>query len=412
MSVKLKQKQDELSTVRTKMKKVFDQAGEALDFSKVTEISGTDEEKSAALRQMAKDAEKIVGEIKSIEEFVQLSKKNDADLEAELKGNRPPVAKTDKAEVKGSLTLGQAYLKARAYQGDLRGKDVSLEGFQLKTLMDRGTTSGVVPESLRSGRLEEYAVRPVQVLDLIPSIPTDQAAYKYMEETTRDEANIVEKAEAAAYGELALGQTERSATIEKLPAWIPVTDEQLADVAGIGAYIDARLTEAIKRRLDYQALNGLGNTPLMLGILNKAGILAQAAEAGDGKADTILRAVTAVRVTGRAIASSIVMHPTDWLNERLRKTQDGAYIWGNPDQVGIQSMWGLPVAQADSITLGTALVGDFRMHSAFVSRQEMQVKSGYINDDLIKGRNAVVAYLRGAFVWFRPAAFSTVALPD
>jgi HK97 family phage major capsid protein len=413
MNEKLKAKEDALAGVRAKISKVFEQAGDSVDFSKVTEISGTDVEKCAALQVMSKDAEKLAKEVSDLAAVFALKDRNQKEQEEALERNRQ--GKTGAAsETKGDkpkMSLGEAYIKAGAYKGDLRGKDVNLDGFEVKTLMDRGTTSGVVPQSLRSGRLVDYPMRPIQVLDLIPAIPTGQAAYKYMDETTRDESAIVEKAEAGAFGELALAQTERTQTIEKIPAWIPVTDEQLADVEGIAAYIDNRLTEALRRRLDYQALNGTGVTPLMLGVLNKAGVLAQAASAGDGNADVVLRAVTAVRVTGRAIASGIVLHPTDWLNERLRKTKDGAYIWGNPDQVGIQSMWGLPVAQADSIVQGQALVGDFRMYSAFVSRQEIQVKSGYINDDLIKGRNAIVASMRGAFVWFRASAFSTVALP-
>jgi HK97 family phage major capsid protein len=414
MNEKLKAKEDALSGVRAKIAKVFEQAGDSVDFSKVTEISGTDAEKCAALQVMAKDAEKLAKEVSDLSAVFALKERNQKEQEEALERNRTGKTGANAGETKGDkavMSLGEAYVKSGAYKGDLRGKDVALEGFQAKSLMDRGTTSGVVPQSLRSGRLVDYPMRPIQVLDLIPSIPTGQAAYKYMDETTRDESAILEKAEAAQFGELALAQTERTQTIEKIPAWIPVTDEQLADVEGIAAYIDSRLTEALRRRVDYQALNGTGITPLMLGVLNKAGVLAQAAVAGDGNADVVLRAVTAVRVTGRAIASGIVMHPTDWLNERLRKTKDGAYIWGNPDQVGIQSMWGLPVAQADSIAQGTSLVGDFRMYSAFVNRQEVQVKSGYINDDLIKGRNAIVASMRGCFVWFRGSAFSTVALP-
>jgi HK97 family phage major capsid protein len=412
MNEKLKATEDALAGVRAKIAKVFDQAGDSVDFSKVTEISGTDAEKCAALQVMSKDAEKLAKEVSDLNAVFVMKERNQKEqeeaLERERKGKTgAPAAKAGKAEPQ--MSLGEAFVKAGGHEADNRLKEITLRGIEAKTLLQR--SAGWDPESLRTGRLVDYAMRPIQVMDLIPRETTSYAAYKYMEETTRDESAAVEKAEAAAYGELALAYTERTATIEKLPAYIPVTDEQLADVPGIQSLIDNRLVEALRRRLDYQALNGTGATPLMLGILNKAGVGAQAASSGDGNADTILRAVTQVRVTGRAIASAIIMHPTDWLNERLRKTKDGAYIWGNPDQPGITSMWGLPTAQADSLAQGLAIVGDFRMFSAFVSRQEVVVKSGYINDDLIKGRNAVVAFLRGCFVWHRAAAFSVATLP-
>jgi len=200
-------------------------------------------------------------------------------------------------------------------------------------------------------------------------------------------------------------------TIEKIPAYVPVTDEQLADVAQAESYLNNRLPEAVRRRLDYQALHGTGVTPLMLGVINKTGIQETAAADGDATADHIARAIKDVSVTGRAIASAIIMHPTDYLNERLRKTKDGAYVWGNPSMPGITSMWGLPIAQADSLAAGKAIVGDFRQYCAFVEREGMVVKMGWVNDDFIKGRNAIVAYLRGAFVWYRAAAFNYITLP-
>lgn len=416
MIQKLKEKEEKLAKVRATISKVFDQAGDTIDFAKVTEISGTDPEKSATLRQMSKDAEVLAKEVGDIHEILTV-KARSGDLEAlEIERNRKGLhggntgkdgKETEKPAAK-AMSLGEAFLKSGALEAR-DGKEYTVKGFETKTLMQR--TAGWAPESLRSGVVVPYALRPIQIMDLIPQVKTSQAAYKYMEETIRDESLAVEKAEASAYGELQLALTENSVTIEKLPAYLPVTDEQLADVEGIQSYIDNCLDEALRRRADYQALNGTGVTPLMLGILNKANVLTQAAAAGDGNADTVLRAVTAVRVTGRAIASAIVLHPTDWLNERLRKTKDGAYIWGSPDQVGITSMWGLPVAQADSITVGTALTGDFRMYSSFVSRQEIVTKVGYINDDLVKGRNAVVAFLRGAFVWRRAAAFNVITLP-
>lgn len=411
----LKQLLEKLEKARADLRKVYDEAGSEMDFSLVKSVSGTTAEKIGAVRKMNDEMEALGKQIDDLRAIESSKAKSESEEKAAIEKARIAMPGSKAAEDAGRKavadSLGRAFTKAGAHlKENHHRKEFLLEDFELKTLMER--SAGWPTESLRSGRLVDYAVRPIQVLDLIPKLRTSYAAFKYIEETTRDESLIVEKAEGAAYGEGQFALTERSATIEKLPAYLPVTDEQLEDVEGVESYIDNRLREALLRRADYQALNGTGVTPLMLGITQKSGTQSVSPAADDGIADVIARAIKDVMVTGRAIASGIIMHPTDWLEERLRKTKDGAYIWGNPSDAGPSTMWGLPVAQADSLTAGGAVVGDFRMHSAFVERRGIVVKVGYVNDDLAKGRQAVVASLRGAFVWDRAAAFAEVDLPD
>lgn len=405
---KLKKLQEKLAKARADISKVFEQAGDSVDFSKVTELSGTDAEKCSKIQQMSKDAEVLGKEVSELNAVFVIKERNEREEEAAKSANRPAFvtgkAPAVESEARSNKGIGDLFVEAKAHEKGNRDREI-----ELKTDFTR--TAGWAPESFRTGRLVDYAVRPIQVIDIIPGERTGEAAIKYMEETTLSSALAVEKAEGAAFGEAQLALTERSVTVEKLPVYLPVTDEQLADVLQAASYINNRLPAMLMRRLDSQALNGDGATPNMRGVLNASNLQAQLASAGDGNADTILRAITAVRVTGRAIASAILLNPTDWLNERLRKTKDGAYIWGNPAEVGITSMWGLPVAQADALAQGTAVVGDFRAYSAYVERQGIIVKTGYINDDFIKGRQAIRADMRGAFVWYRGAAFCEVTLP-
>lgn len=406
MKDKLKKAEEKLAKIRADIGTVFSQAGDSMDFSKVSIVAGTDGEKMAKLREMNSDAEKAGKEVADLNEIIGIKDRSDREAEEIKAANRVahPTIKSDESEAEYKDSIGKAFVKAQAHLQSKRNHEI-----ELKT--DFTTSAGWAPESLRTGRLVDKAVRPIQVMDLIPVERTSMAAVKYMEETTLTDTNVVEKAEGSAYGEAALALTERSVTVEKLPVYLPVTDEQLEDVAQAQSYIDNRLPAMLMRRLDSQALNGTGVTPLMRGVLNASGLLSQASSAGDGNADVILRAINAVRVTGRAIASAIILHPTDWLNERLRKDKNGQYIWGNPSESGITSMWGLPVAQADSLAQGTAIVGDFRVYSAFVERRGLVVKVGYVNDDFIKGRQAIRADLRGCFVWYRGAAFNQVTLP-
>lgn len=411
----IKKLQEAIEKGRAQLAKVYEQAGDDMDFSKVTEFSGTDQEKVKAVRALNDDMTvkgAQLADLMAIAKGKELQEKADADA---VRAGRPgvPEKKAGKGQEQDAepLSLGSFMRKHGAFEKGNYDKEIKAElsPVELKTLFQR--SAGWNPESLRSGRLVPYAVRPPNFFDVVPQIPTSMAAYKYMDETTLDDSLVVEKAEGNAAGEMELALTERSVTIEKIPAALPVTDEQLEDQEGIEAYVNLRLTEALRRRASDRGINGTGVTPLVLGVINKSGIQTTAAAQNDAIADHIARAIKDVRVTGRAFASHIILNPTDWLTERLRKTVDGAYIWGNPGETGLGGMWGLPIVQDDSLAAGKAVIGDFATHSLFVARRDIVIKVGYYNDDILKGRQMVVASLRGAFVWDRAAAFNYITLP-
>src|SRR5690606_34843391 len=118
-----------------------------------------------------------------------------------------------------------------------RGPVATLD-VELKTLME--TSAGFEPESTRTGRIVEFATRPIQVTDLIPQTTTSQSSVKYMEETTFTNA-AAETAEGSAYPEAALQYTERVSIVRKIPVFLPVTDEQLEDEPQVRGLVDNRL---------------------------------------------------------------------------------------------------------------------------------------------------------------------------
>jgi HK97 family phage major capsid protein len=137
------------------------------------------------------------------------------------------------------------------------------------------TSSGWAPESLRTGLVVDKATRPLQVLDIIPAATTDMAVVKYMEETTRTHAGA-ERAENASYAESSFVLTERSETVRSIGESVPVTDEQLEDVAGSQSYLEQRLGFGVRQRLDGQIVIGGGTGSDLTGVKNKSGIQTQA----------------------------------------------------------------------------------------------------------------------------------------
>ena len=164
----------------------------------------------------------------------------------------------------------------------------------------------------------------------------------------------------------------------------------------------------LRQRIDGQLLTGDGNAPNLTGILNNGSIQTQA-KGSDPVPDAIYKAMTKVRVTGRAMPNVVVLHPNDWQGVRLLRTTDGIYIWGNPSEAGPERIWGLPVVQTDAETENTGLVGDFANFCQKYWKRDIEVQITNAHSDyFIKGKQAIRADVRLAFVIYRAPAFCTV----
>ena len=407
MKQKLKELNGKIEERRKQLHEIFEEAGEERDFSQVKCIDGDTTAKIAKVREINDELDTLVKEAEPLaeQEAALTRAKREADRLGELEdhpGHPAPGRKSSEpAEVK---SIGELFAESKA-GAELKGRTVEIPEVDVKTLMT--TAAGWAPESIRSGRMVESAQRPPQVIDLIPSGSTGQAAVVYMSETTFTN-NAAETAEGNAYGEAALALTEVSEPVRKVAVFLPVTDEQLEDVPGIQSYLNNRLPFMLRQKLDGQVLVGDGTPPALSGFLDRSGLQTQA-KGADSVPDAVYKALTKVRVTGRAMPSAVVFHPNDWQGVRLLTTADGIYIWGSPSEAGPDRIWGLPVIQSDGITENTALAGDFANFSELTMRRGIEVKVSDSHDDyFVKGKQAIRADLRAALCVYRDAAFCEV----
>jgi len=305
---------------------------------------------------------------------------------------------------KGGMAFAFDNLSPSEILGGYPGFD-TLGSIGLKTLFQ--TTAGWAPESIRLPGFVEAVTRPIQVLDILPMGTTGQEQIVYMEETTRTHA-AVEKAEGAAFAESTFVLTEKSSNVRKITDSIPVTDEQLEDVAQAESYLNSRVVFGLRQRLDNQILAGNGTPPNLQGLDTLTGILTQA-KGADPIADAFYKAMRQIRVTGRAIPTHALFHPTNWESVRLLRTADGLYIWGNPSEAGPERIFGLPVVQQDIIAAGTGYVGSFQPQwVSLFERRGVDVQVGFSGTQFVEGKRTIRADMRMALVWFRPAAFCKV----
>lgn len=428
----LKQAREKLAAKQVELGKVFEQAkvtgdsGEGgYDFARVTCL-GADVKGSIAVAEKVKAMNAELNELAVHAETLEGAEKAASQhAERERAVNRPPMpgAKGDRrAEIKslGERVAGEKAYQSWAAQGaaggisfsypdawpsDILAKGAAFDTLGSKTLMQ--TSAGYAPESVRMPGIVDAVTRPIQVLDIIPMFQTGQAAIKYMEETTRTHG-AAERAEGGTYAESAFAFTERSSPVQKITDSLPVTDEQLADAPMMNGYIDSRLTFGLRQRLDLQSVAGNGTDPNLRGLKNISGIQTQA-RATDPAMDAFFKSMTKIRLTGRAIATHHLMHPTDWQNIRLTRTADGVYIFGSPTDAGPDRLWGLPVVQQDAVAAGWGMVGSFQpAWLSLFERQGVDVQIGFVGTQFAEGKRTVRGDMRMALVVFRPAAFCEV----
>lgn len=429
MATKLQEKQNQLTAKQNLLQSIYSQSKKSdgdFDFTKAEEFShlvdGRDKIEAQkacvdALNEYEREAAAIFDEVKTLQDFQSREEK----LQKQVEERRKIVDRHVHSEGNGNgqhlpvqmKTLGQLIRDAWPEPGDRRpgpviidrefkNWDISMLHYETKATFER--TAGWAPESTRIPRIVEYALSDLVVTDLLPVGNTTQALVKWMQETTFTNT-AAEKAEGVASVEATLALTEQSATIQKIPVHLNVTEEQLADVDQVAGYVDARMRNMVQRRLETQILVGDGIAPNIMGFLN-AGVATQA-KGADDTIDAIYKAMDKVRSPGEATPNAVVIHPTNWQPVRLAKTALG-YVWGHPSETGPTRIFGVPVVVTSNITLGTALTGDFVNMAQLWMRQGVEVQVGYIASNFIAGIQTVRATLRAALAIYRLTAFCTI----
>lgn len=393
----LAQKQAELAEIFEKAKTP---EGLVMTPTQVEDVKARNDELTALGREL--DDAKLIDEA-YLRNAEYIKNQNRAAADLPLGGKNGEGDPGSRIEVK---SLGQLLTESPEFKEHVRGKEinVTLKGISMKTLMS--TSAGWAPQSTRTGREVDFAVRRPVVADLIPQTDHDEAAVKYMEETTFTNAadTVAEGAEAP---ESALAWTERTEPMYKISTWLPVTEEQLKYVPQMNSLIDNRLLLFLKLAEEQKLLTGPGTTDIT-GFLVKNGVQSQA-KGADPTPDAIYKAITLVRATGFAEPSGFVIHPNDWQAIRLLRTTDGIYIWGSPADAGPERIWGLPGVITTAETENTALVGDFQLYSELFRGSGVDIKvSDSHSDFFIKGKLAIKATEYVTLAIYRPSAFCKI----
>lgn len=368
---------------------------------------GTVKDRNSELNDINKELETAraqeiyVNNAKSLADLAQIDRKvaHDGGAQNSDSRNRASVQRPYEGMKLGDIVVNHNEYKLRSG----RKVSINLPDIDVKTLMQE-TGPGYAPPNNRTNIVIMSAQRRPMVADLIPQDPTTNSVIKYMEETTftNSAATVLE---GGLKPESALAYTERTALVEKIATWLPITEEQMDDVPQLQGLINNRLTLMLGLEEEIELLNGNGTAPDIDGFLHKSGVQVQA-KGSDDPQDAIYKAFTLVRWTGFAEPSGVIMHPNDWQDIRLLRTTDGLYIFGSPSDPGEERVWGKPVVVTTAMTENTSLTGDFTMFSHISRRAGIRIDISDSHDVFfIYNKLAIRAEERLSLEIYRAAAF-------
>jgi HK97 family phage major capsid protein len=409
---------EEIAAKNSTLHKIFEQAGEEMDLSRVDLISGDTHEKAAEIRRMNEEISALGIERDRLEHLDTIKQLRGRDHERDTVpagagmrfpggGSGSPASGHQQAQkgLKQWLADHKGYRDFRADQS--RSVTFDFPDADFKTLI---TLTTVSPQNLRQPGLVNMALEERMVSDLMLSGSIDRGTVEYYEETTVTNAAAT-VAEGDSKPESALAWTLRTETARKIAHWIPATKEALDDVSFLESQIRGRLAYGIRRIEETQLISGDGNAPNLRGILNRSGIQTQA-KGTDPTPDAVYKAMQKVRGasgSGFAEPTALVIHPNDWTDIKLLRTADGIYLWGNPSDEGPDRIWGMQVRQTTGIAENTGLVGAFRPHAEVLRREGITITLSTEHASyFIENKVAILAESRLALAVYRPSAFCSV----
>jgi len=252
--------------------------------------------------------------------------------------------------------------------------------------------------------------RRMTIRDLITPGRTSVNAIQYVKETgfTNAAATVSETA-GSAKPQSDIKFDIVTTAVTTIAHWVLATKQILDDVPMLQSYIDGRLRYGLMYVEESQLLNGGGTGTDLNGIYTQATAYAQPiapSAAGNLTKIDVIRLAILQAFLAEYPANGIVMHPSDWADIELTKTDDGAYLFANP-QGGVEPrLWRLPVVETQAMTVDRFMTGAFQLGAQIFDRQDATVEiSTEDSDNFRKNLVTIRAEERLALAVYRPEAF-------
>lgn len=252
--------------------------------------------------------------------------------------------------------------------------------------------------------------RRMTIRDLLTPGRTASNAIEYVKETgftnsaaTHTETGGTVKPQSEIKFDLVL------AGVTTIAHWVLATRQILSDVPQLQSYIEGRLRYGLMYAEENQLLNGSGVGTDLNGIYTQATAYSAPiipSAAGNMSKIDVIRLAILQAFLAEYPANGIVMHPSDWADIELTKTDDGAYLFANPQGGTEPRLWRLPVVETQAMTVDKFLTGAFQLGAQIFDREDASVQISTEDDqNFRKNLVTILAEERLGLAVYRPEAF-------
>jgi HK97 family phage major capsid protein len=249
------------------------------------------------------------------------------------------------------------------------------------------------------------------IRDLLPKMTTQYAQIPYVRELspTATELGASAVSEGVTKPDNSVNFQSAVALVTVIAATMRLSKQIFADAPAVVAYVNQRLPYLIKYKENDELLNGSGNWPDLLGILNVAGVQSQTFTAGE-VAISIGNSYAKVE-NNDGTPTGVVMNPTDAWGMFVKRAAGGSGTFdaGTPFDALPLTIWGVPSYRTRAQAAGHALVGDWELGGMIADREQVNLR---IYDQPYAESNQVLLIVeeRLAALWPRPDLFVNVAV--
>lgn len=428
MTTELQTLSGQLEERRKRLKTVFDQAGPDTDLKLVEDgvfVAAKDDTAArvAEIKAWNDELNDLVEKMAPLQE-VEAIKRRTEEL-GRLNPHPGHFGGGDDDWKKGrnggqeTKSLGEMFAGSegvKAWRDGRPGQSASVESAEFSSLLQAmGVKATFTTSGSTLGNISVQDLPGIQLLgqqrltvaDLLASGETTRETIRYVvEDTFTNAATVV--AEGAAKPEASWDTSLKTDNVTKIAVLSRVSDELFADFPMLRDYIDGRMRFMVAAKEEAELVSGDGTGAHLDGITHRSGIQTQA-KGVDPTPDAIYKAMNLIRTGPFVEPDGVVMHPLDWIDIRLLRTDDGVYVWGNPMDAGPERIWGLPVVVTTAITQNTGLVGAFKVGGQVWRRQGVTVDATNSNEDDFKNNLIMLrAEERLALSIYLPSAFCKV----
>jgi HK97 family phage major capsid protein len=425
-----------LKELQEKLKKALLEARAIAEAAEQGSRDFTDEERQK-VKGFMEEAGKLKAQIKQAEDD-QALRKQIMDLGAGIEfRSQESGARGQGAPAGRGQTLGERFVESEQFKAWMKqvapgghiaesAKGLMSPPVQFRSLFESkalitgsdDSSAGAFVQTDYTGTYEPLGRGPLGLRDLISQRQTTSDLVEFVRQTAKvTQAAPVKESNVTTYregqGEVSGEKPEGTSTWEKSTAevktiavWIPATKRALSDAAQLRGIIDQELRDDLEEDLEDELIGGDGTGEHFYGIYHTPGILHQAWDSDI--LTTARKAITYLRVTGRARPTAWLVNPND--AELIDLLQDGnsQFYYGGPAIGGVQQLWRVRVVECDAVEEGLPILGDFRKAVLWDREQaSIQISDSHA-DFFIRNMVAILAEMRAAFALIRPRAFCTV----